>query len=91
MDVARATQLRLEKRRATIARRMFDRALDRCHVAEQANGVRDAELSGEGTERRLQRAPAGDVELETWYDASQTWLGLSFRGQDGSSIHYELS
>lgn len=33
----------------------------------------------------------GDVELETWYDASPTWLGLRFRGQDGSSIHYELA
>lgn len=43
-------------------------------------------------QRRAERyILTGDVELETWYDASQTWLGLSFRGQDGSSIHYELS
>lgn len=43
-------------------------------------------------QRRAERyVLTGDVELETWYDATQTWLGLSFRGQDGSSIHYELA
>lgn len=43
-------------------------------------------------QRRAERyVLSGDVELETWYDASHTWLGLSFRGRDGSSIHYELA
>lgn len=34
---------------------------------------------------------SGDVDLETWYDASPAWLGLRFRGSDGSAIHYEIT
>lgn len=34
---------------------------------------------------------SGDVDLETWYDATPAWLGLRFRGGDGSAIHYEIS
>ncbi|MEO3473685.1 DUF6134 family protein [Roseomonas sp. CAU 1739] len=34
---------------------------------------------------------SGDVDLETWYDASPAWLGLRFRGSDGSAIHYEVT
>lgn len=34
---------------------------------------------------------SGDVDLETWYDASPAWLGLRFRGSDGSAIHYEVA
>lgn len=34
---------------------------------------------------------SGDVDLETWYDATPVWLGLRFRGTDGSSIHYEIT
>ncbi len=34
---------------------------------------------------------SGDVDLETWYDATPAWLGLRFKGSDGSPIHYEIS
>jgi hypothetical protein len=34
---------------------------------------------------------SGDVDLETWYDATPVWMGLRFRGNDGSSIHYEVA
>ncbi|MBR0672442.1 DUF6134 family protein [Neoroseomonas soli] len=34
---------------------------------------------------------SGAVDLETWYDASRAWLGLRFRGSDGSAIHYEVA
>lgn len=34
---------------------------------------------------------SGDVDLETWYDESPAWLGLQFRGRDGSAIHYEAA
>lgn len=34
---------------------------------------------------------SGDVDLETWYDESPNWLGLRFRGEDGSLIHYEVT
>lgn len=33
----------------------------------------------------------GAVDLETWYDASPAWIGLRFRGSDGSAIHYEVA
>ncbi len=31
----------------------------------------------------------GPIDLETWYDTTPLWVGLRFRGRDGSSIHYE--
>lgn len=34
---------------------------------------------------------SGDVDLETWYDATPAWVGLRFRGSDGSAIHYEIA
>ena len=43
-------------------------------------------------ERRAERLVlSGDVELETWYDATPAWIGLRFKGSDGSRIHYELA
>jgi hypothetical protein len=32
---------------------------------------------------------SGPIELETWYDATPQWVGLRFRGRDGSTIQYE--
>lgn len=41
--------------------------------------------------RRAERIQlSGDVDMETWYDDTPAWMGLRFRGRDGSSIHYEL-
>lgn len=34
---------------------------------------------------------SGAVDLETWYDALPTWIGLRFRASDGSAIHYEVA
>lgn len=34
---------------------------------------------------------SGDVDLETWYDATPAWIGLRFKGSDGSLIHYEMT
>ena len=34
---------------------------------------------------------SGDVDLETWYDTTPTWIGLRFKGSDGSAIQYEVS
>lgn len=31
---------------------------------------------------------SGDVDLETWYDGP-AWMGLRFKGKDGSALHYE--
>jgi hypothetical protein len=31
----------------------------------------------------------GDAVLDTWYDATRNWAGLSFKAGDGSSIVYE--
>ena len=31
---------------------------------------------------------AGDLDLETWYDADGRWLGMRFQGEDGSTIEY---
>jgi len=43
-------------------------------------------------QRRGQRfVLSGDVALETWYDSAEHWLGLRFRGEDGSAIHYEIT
>ena len=36
------------------------------------------------------RLLSGDVELETWYDVTPMWIGLRFKGSDGSYIHYEV-
>ena len=30
----------------------------------------------------------GDIELETWYDLSDTWAGLRFTAKDGSEVSY---
>ena len=42
----------------------LDRALDRRDVAEEAHRVGDPELPGERAQRRLERAAAGDVQLQ---------------------------
>ena len=31
----------------------------------------------------------GDAEFDTYYDATKTWVGLSFTAKDGSAIRYE--
>jgi len=31
---------------------------------------------------------SGDVRLDTWYDASPNWAGLSFTATDGSTVRY---
>lgn len=33
----------------------------------------------------------GDCDLDTWYDASPRWVGLLFKGRDGTDIRYELA
>ena len=33
----------------------------------------------------------GDCHLDTWYDATPRWVGLLFRGRDGTDISYELA
>ena len=33
----------------------------------------------------------GDFNLHTWYDASPRWVGLVFKGRDGTDITYELA
>lgn len=41
-------------------------------------------------QRRAERfVLTGPIDLETWYDSTPAWVGLRFRGRDGSSIHYE--
>lgn len=34
---------------------------------------------------------SGDVAMETWYDPTPAWVGLRFRGSDGSTIQYEIA
>lgn len=34
---------------------------------------------------------SGDVAMETWYDSTPGWVGLRFRGSDGSIIQYEMA
>jgi hypothetical protein len=33
----------------------------------------------------------GDCDLDTWYDAAPRWVGLRFKGRDGTEIRYELA
>lgn len=30
----------------------------------------------------------GDLRLDTWYDSSGRWMGMRFKGRDGSTIEY---
>ncbi len=32
---------------------------------------------------------SGDAQLDTWYDDSRNWVGLSFKAGDGSEVIYE--
>ena len=32
---------------------------------------------------------SGDLDLELWYDASNTWAGMRFDADDGSTITFE--
>ncbi|RVT92003.1 hypothetical protein EOD42_19900 [Rhodovarius crocodyli] len=45
--------------------------------------------NGARTARRY--VMTGDADLESWYDATPAWVGLRFRGRDGSTIQYEVT
>jgi len=34
-------------------------------------------------------ALSGDVQMDTWYDGTNSWAGAAFKGADGSVIRYE--
>jgi hypothetical protein len=43
-----------------------------------------------GEELQVKRyALSGDLDVELWYDASDTWAGMRFTADDGSVISYE--
>ncbi|MEI7712144.1 MAG: DUF6134 family protein [Rhodospirillales bacterium] len=52
-----------------------------------------------GTTTDLPRCPIpasgfalrGDCDLDTWYDTAPRWVGLRFKGRDGTEIRYELA
>jgi hypothetical protein len=33
----------------------------------------------------------GDADLDTWYDTAPRWVGLLFKGRDGTDIRYRLA
>jgi hypothetical protein len=73
------------------------RMLDGPFINTQTGAVMRPGVAREGVEplpwapqRRATRfVLSGDVDLETWYDETPRWMGLRFRGEDGSPIHYE--
>ncbi len=46
-------------------------------------------IASGGTITANQFVVSGDADLNTWYDDSQNWAGLSFKVSDGSEIIYE--
>jgi hypothetical protein len=46
----------------------------------------DDETASDGDVNRYRYG--GELELESWYDDSGRWLGMSFEGRDGSLIEY---
>jgi hypothetical protein len=44
--------------------------------------------SGEETSAR-HYVLTGDLNLELWYDATDTWVGMRFNADDGSVISYQ--
>jgi hypothetical protein len=63
-------------------------------ITGRVNEVRLSKLSdafvptGTGMARADRYTLAGDLNLETWYDADGRWLGMRFQGKDGSTIEY---
>lgn len=72
--------------------------LDGPFINTQTGEVMRPSIRSAGTEtlpwaeqRRGERLVlSGAVDLETWYDAKPGWIGLRFKGSDGSAIHYEI-
>ncbi|MDY0873364.1 DUF6134 family protein [Dongia rigui] len=63
-------------------------------ITGRVNEVRLSKLSdafvptATGMARADRYTLAGDLNLETWYDAEGRWLGMRFQGKDGSMIEY---
>jgi hypothetical protein len=73
------------------------RMLDGPFINTQNGEVLRPSVAGAGTgplpgaaQRQAERyVLSGPIDLETWYDATPQWVGLRFRGRDGSTIQYE--
>ena len=50
-----------------------------------------APLPGASQRQAERYVLSGPIDLETWYDSMPQWVGLRFRGRDGSTIQYELA
>jgi len=48
----------------------------------------DSIVTGVGTLPARRLTYAGDLDVDTWYDAEGRWLGMRFKGRDGSVIDY---
>ena len=46
-------------------------------------------VTASGPVEALHVTMRGDPDLDTWYDAKSTWLGLRLTARDGSTIRYE--
>jgi hypothetical protein len=48
--------------------------------------------AGNGTRKAMRHSYDGDLNnISTWYDEKSRWVGLNFKGRDGSLISYECN
>jgi hypothetical protein len=59
------------------------------HPNVQSVGTDAIPTAGGGTINASHFAMSGDALLDTWYDATSNWAGISFKAGDGSVVHYE--
>ncbi len=45
-------------------------------------------VTGAGPIKARRLSYTGDLEVDTWYEADGRWLGMRFKGRDGSPIDY---
>ncbi|MBU6418217.1 MAG: hypothetical protein KGQ79_00620 [Proteobacteria bacterium] len=58
------------------------------HPRITALGEETVPLANSVTARGAHYRVSGDADLDLWYGTDQSWLSLSFNGQDGSAIRY---